>query len=121
MKPISKQVRKALPLLKFIAKERDPRIRAHNLRKLGGDQIVFDALSEISQNYLNRKIQLPTHHSKIVSKPENLKRLRKFHCNKVRQNCKKRSNALQQTGGILPYLIPAAATVIDLILSNYKK
>ena len=119
MKPVSKKVRKSLPLLKFIARERDPRLRADHLRKLGGDLTVFDALGEISENYLNDKIKLSPGHSKIISKKKNIKTLKKLTCQDVRKDCHQRNKVLEQTGGFLPFLIPAAATVIDLVLSKY--
>ena len=121
MKPVSKSVRKALPLLKFIAKEPKLVLRNRFLKNLGGDLTVFDAMSEISRNYINKKIKLKPHHSKIVSSPKNLKKLETFNCKSVRNSCRKRKNALIQTGGLLPFLIPAAATIIDLLLSKYNK
>jgi hypothetical protein len=119
MKPVSKEVRKALPLLKFLAKVPNKKIRKYNLNLLGGDETVFDALKEISGNYLNGKIKLNPRHSKIVSK--DLKLLKKFHCNKIRKNCNSRKNILRQSGGFLPFLIPAAASIIEIVLSKYLK
>ena len=121
MKPVSKNVRKALPLLKFIAREPNKTIRKHNLKRLGGDKTVFNAMSEISKNYLNGRIKLKPTHSKLMSRTENKKVLEKFLCDKVGASCHSRKKVLEQSGGFLPYLIPAAATVVDLILSKYIK
>src|SRR5437868_13481386 len=115
-KPVSKQVRKALPLLKFLANVPDNRIRTYNLKLLDGDPTVFDAMREISGNYLKGRIKLNSSQSKRLARKKDV--LKKFHCSKVRRDCKLRNKVLVQSGGILPLLIPAAATVISTLLSK---
>src|ERR1700712_742862 len=95
-KPVSKTVIKAMPLLKFISRESDKKIRQRNLRRLGGDPTVFYAMKEILENYKNQNIKLKPNQKRFMLKNEKL--WKKFFCNKVGSNCVSRRRALEQTG-----------------------
>ena len=117
-KPVSKHVRKSLPILKLIARDSNPQFRSLLLKKLDGDLTVFDAMSEISKNYLNKNINVNPIHSKVLSRTKNVKSLKNFLCPTIRKDCKKRSKALIQSGGYIQFLIPAAVALITSLLSK---
>lgn len=112
---IAPEVIKALPILKLLSRL-STKQRNNLLQTIGGDPILFNALKEIISNYLNGYIKLEKSNSKDFSKQK--KKLQKFFCDKTAKCQKKRRALVKQTGGFLPILIPAAATLIEFILKK---
>ena len=117
--PVSKQVLKALPLLSFISQLPNKGKLDYMLNQMGGSQEIFDALTEITGNYIKDKIPMKKLHSKLVNQHRRV--IKKFHCEKVRKNPKLRSLAIKQSGGYIPYLVPAAASYIKVLLNKFKE
>ena len=108
---MSYSVRRSLDFLDFLntvpKKERD-----WILQRVSKNKLLFDALSEIAHNYKNRNL------NKYIKK--NFKSKLKRHnkvleglvCPKSAKCAKKRKELVEQSGGFLPILIPAAAAAL---------
>lgn len=112
---ISNSLNKSLPLLKIVSKL-SQKNRNNILKELGGEKTVYNAFHEIAHNTLKGNYKLSKPQLKKL-KPHNnvLKKL----CIKSNRNCcKKRKKLIVQSGGFLPILIPAIATILSSIISR---
>jgi len=95
--------------LKGVSKK-SPLKRKAILREFGDDKVLFDALSELSHNLIKGNIPLDTAHLKKIRKYS--KTLKALDCPKSRKCKVKRRKLIEQSGGFLPILIPAAAAAL---------
>jgi hypothetical protein len=84
------------------------------LKELNRDKVLFDALSELAHNHL--KGNIPIGYNQTTLNHKKLKRhtklLRALDCPKSRKCASKRKKLIEQSGGFLPILIPAAAAAL---------
>jgi len=112
---VSNSLRKSFPLLKMTANmSKDNRQRI--LKEIGGDETVYNALHEIAYNTIKGNYKLPITHSKKLKRYNPL--LEEFCVTKNKSCSKKRKQLIEQSGGFLPILIPALATIISSIISR---
>ena len=112
---ISGSLKKSFPLLKMTAgMSKDNRSRI--LKEMGGDKTVYNALHEIAFNTIKGNYKLPNSHSKKLKAYKPL--LQQFCMSKNKSCAKKRKHLIEQSGGFLPILIPALATVLSSIISR---
>jgi len=112
---VSDSLRKSFPLLKMTANmKRDNRQRI--LKEIGGDETVYNALHEIAYNTIKGNYKHPITHSKKLKRYKPL--LQEFCVSKNKTCSRKRKQLIEQSGGFLPILIPALATIISSIISR---
>ena len=109
----SKSLGKALPFLKLVSNLSNQN-RRRVLRELGGDKTVYNALNEIAHNTIKGKVKLNKSQSRKL-KPH--RKILENLCKPTNRNCsKKRKSLIVQSGGFLPILIPALATILSTII-----
>jgi len=110
---ISPSLRKSLPLLKVVSKLTKEN-RKKILSQLGGEDVVYNALREIAHNTIKGNIKLNNiQKSKLKPYSRTLKEL----CST--KSCKnKRKKLVVQSGGFLPILIPAVASIISSLVAR---
>lgn len=113
---MSESLKKTLNFLQALTRVKDRDSREVVLKHLGDDKILYDALSEIARNYLKGNINLSTSQSKKIKRHSKV--LKELCCKKNRKCAKKRKELLVQSGGFLPILIPAVASIISAIISR---
>ena len=102
--------------LKIIAKIRDSRLRKKILSEIA-DQCLYKALNEIAVNTVSSRVPL-NRHTKI-----NLRKY-KTHLNALANKTTDRrlqKKLVVQSGGFLPILIPAIASVLGTVLTQVKR
>ena len=110
---ISQSVRKTLPLLKTISKLSKAN-RSKILSEVGGEDAVYKALREIAHNTIKGNVKL-NNYQKAKLKP---------HARTLRNLCtsnkclKRRKKLVVQSGGFLPILIPAVASLISSLVAK---
>jgi len=109
---MSSNLQLCMEKLKIISKIRDVRLRKRILSEIA-DDCLYKALHEIAINTVNRKVPL--------SRPAKIS-LRKYksHIQSLTRdtnNKKQRKRLVVQSGGFLPILIPAVASVLGSVLS----
>ena len=110
---ISQSVRKTLPLLKTISKLSKAN-RNKVLSELGGEDVIYKALREIAHNTIKGNVKLDNS-QKAKLKP---------HTKTLRSLCtsnkclKRRKKLIIQSGGFLPILIPAVASLISSLIAK---
>ena len=115
-KPIvSNTLKSALPFFKIVARLPD-KSRKLILNDLGGDQTAYDALHEMAYNTIKGNVKLKKSHKRKLKRHDKV--LKKFCCLKNKKSLKKRKQLLIQSGGFLPILIPAVASLLTSILSK---
>jgi len=112
---ISKSLNKSLPLLKVVTKL-PMNSRTRILKELGGEKIVYNALHELAHNTLSGKIPL----SKVQKrKLKPFKKTIEGLCNPRNKKCgKKRKQLIVQSGGFLPVVLTALASILPALISN---
>lgn len=110
---ISLKLKKVFAVLKLISEEKSPKMRRKLLQKFANNKEFFLALKELAVNCLNGNIKL----SKITkSRLQRHKQLiRALASEKAAKN---RSKLVLQSGGLLPFIIPAAAATLGGILKD---
>jgi hypothetical protein len=102
--------------LKIISKIKDSRLRKKILSELA-DDCIYKALHEIAINTVNKKVPLSTDVKKSLKKyKSHIQELTKRTSNRS-----KRKRLVVQSGGFLPLLIPAVASVLGSVLSAVIK
>jgi len=112
---ISNSLKKSFPLLKITA-GMNKENRAKILKDLGGDKTVYNALYEIAHNTIKGNYKMPNAQSRKLKPFKPL--LQQFCIGKNKSCAKKRRKLIEQSGGLLPILIPALATVLSSIISR---
>lgn len=110
---MSANLRACIEKLRMIAAIRDPELRRKVLTSLA-DDCLYKALNEIAINTVARKVPLTL---------KQKRRLRKFKVKIQNLTCKtnsnrKRKQLVAQSGGFLPILIPAIASVITSLIAS---
>jgi hypothetical protein len=109
---MSNNLQLCMEKLKIISKIKDPRLRKKILIEIA-DDCLYKALNEIAVNTISKKVPLnratktklrkyKTHIKALASKTKN-KRLQK--------------KLVVQSGGFLPLLVPAVASILGSVLS----
>ena len=112
---ISKSLKKSLPLLKTVTRL-SPANRKRILTELGGETHLYNALHEIAHNTLKGRVKLnPNQKRKLTAHKRTLTNL----CDSKYRKCsKKRKQLISQSGGFLPILIPAIASILGSVVGN---
>ena len=110
---MSKNLKNCYEKLKFIASVKDHALRRKLLNSLS-DECLYKALNEIAVNVVNGKVTFNSATQRKLKKfKEKIKRL------SVKTNNKKTMKSLvRQSGGFLPILIPAIASVVSTLLAR---
>ena len=110
---VSQSVRKTVPLLKVIAKLSNAN-RKKVLSEVGGDEILYKALREIAHNTIKGNVKLNKYQkAKLKPYSRTLEEL----CTSTK--ClKRRKKLVVQSGGFLPILIPAVASLIASLVAK---
>jgi hypothetical protein len=106
---MSNSVRSYINFLATVSKKPSKKRQAI-LREFKNDKNLFDALSEISHNAIKGNIKLSELQKKKLRKHQRI--LRALDCPKTRKCATKRKRILEQSGGFLPILIPAAVAAL---------
>ena len=110
---MSKNLVNCLGKLKTISKIKNSTKRKKALN-LNYDECLYKALNEIAVNTVKRRVPLSI---KQVNKLKKHKlNIKKLSCRT--KNKKKQKQLVVQSGGFLPVLIPAIASILTSILSN---
>ena len=108
---MSNNLRKCLDKLKFIAKVKDLRTRRKLLLEMS-DNCLFKALHEIALNTMKGKVKLNKSQMRKISKyRKNLTAL-------SNKNYKRKKHLIKQSGGWLPILIPAVASILGSLINR---
>jgi hypothetical protein len=94
----------------MVSRIKSAKIRNMILKEVNGDKVLFDALSELAHNHIKRNIPMRKDHFKKLKRHTKL--LNSLDCPKSRKCALKRKKLLEQSGGFLPILIPAAAAAL---------
>src|SRR5882757_1773832 len=110
---ISASLRKSLPLLKGISTLNETK-RKNVLSQIGKDETIYNALREIAHNTIKGNVKLNnTQKQKLQRHKKTLKSL----CLKCKC-AKRRQKLVVQSGGFLPFLIPAVASLVSSIIAK---
>jgi hypothetical protein len=109
---MSKSVQSYLNFLKTVSRKTPSKRRAI-LKEFNEDSVLFDALSELSHNLIENNIKLNSDQWEKISRYEKV--LNQLDCPKSKKCKKKRRILIEQSGGFLPILIPAAVAALDLL------
>ncbi len=110
---VSNAVSSTIPFFKIVSRlpEKSRRIV---LNDLSGNQIAYDALSEIAHNTIKGNVKLKKSQSKKLKR--HVHTLKQFCCIKNKKSLNKRKKLLVQSGGFLPILIPTIASLIGSLI-----
>ena len=106
---MSKSVQNYMNFLKIIAKK-SPKKRNIILKEFSNDKVLFNALSELSHNLIKGNIPIDSKRLKRLRKHQNI--IKALDCPKTRKCKSKRRKIIEQSGGFLPILIPAAIAAL---------
>ena len=111
---MSENLKKCMNKLVFIASIKNDLLRKKILMSLS-DECLYDALQEIANNYKNKTIKLnPKTRSKLKgTKEKNILAFLKKKLNK-----KDKYKLIKQSGGWLPVIIPAVASILSSLIGN---
>ena len=110
---MSLNLRKCMEKLKMIASIKDANLRKKVLSSTT-DDCLYKALNEIAINIVARKVPLTSKQKKNLRKYQF--KIKKLTCKT--KNKKKRKQLVVQSGGFLPLLIPAVASVITSLIAS---
>ena len=110
---VSQSVRKTIPLLNVISKLSKPN-RKKVLSEVGGDDMIYKSLREIAHNTIKGNVKL-NKFQKAKLKPYS--RTLKDLCTSPKCS-KRRKKLVVQSGGFLPILIPAVASLIASLVAK---
>jgi tRNA nucleotidyltransferase/poly(A) polymerase len=110
---ISARLKKVFTILKLISEEKSPTARKKLLLKFSKNKEFFLALKELAVNCLEGNIKLSETAKKKLQKHKRLIRTLA-----AKKSTKNRSKLVVQSGGLLPFLIPAAATTLGALLKD---
>jgi len=109
---MSKILKSCFPKLSFICKIKDPKLRKKLLINIA-DNCLFQALHEIAVNTIKGRVPLSNSQKRKLSKHKStLSKLAK----NGKPNKKGKLILIKQSGGFLPILLPAIATVLSSII-----
>jgi hypothetical protein len=106
---MSSSVKNSMNFLKSLSKK-SPSKRKTILKEFSDDKYLFDALSELSHNLIKGNIPLNSVQLKKIRKYSKV--IKALDCPKTRKCKAKRRKIIEQSGGFLPILIPAAAAAL---------
>jgi len=112
---MSVNLRKCMNKLKMIASIKDEKTRKNVLSKIS-DDCLYKALHEIAVNTVAQKVPLSAKLKKSLRKHKI--KIKKLSCKT--NNKKKRKKLVIQSGGFLPILIPAVASIITSLIASKK-
>ncbi len=107
---MSHSVKRTLDFLILLAKIKNAKKRNLILKEISGDKVLFKALSEIAHNFMKGNIPLGSDKKKKLKRHRRV--LKALDCPKSANCLSKRKKVIEQAGGILPILIPAAAAAL---------
>ena len=111
---MSENLQLCLPHLHAVSKVKDPAKRKQLLKDICNQKCFQKALREVAVNTINKKVPLTAcQKKKLIGSQKVIAQLGKKH---KRKSYKQR--LVVQTGGILPYLIPAVATLIGKLITD---
>ena len=109
---MSKNMKECMTILKVIASLKNKKQREKILKEFNGDECLYKALREIAVNTVNRNIKLSSKQKRNLIKYKSvIKSLTKPYKSKS-----KRKKLIIQSGGFLPYLIPAAISLLTTLI-----
>ena len=106
---MSKSVQNYMSFLKILSKK-TPKKRKIILREFSEDKVLYNALSELSHNLIKGNIPIETKRLKRLRKHQNI--IKALDCPKNKKCKTKRKKLIEQSGGFLPILIPAAIAAL---------
>lgn len=109
---MSLNLRRCLPHFKAIANIKDDVIRKKVLKDVCHEKCFQKALREIAKNTVKRNVPLPP---KARRKLKNKEKIIRNLAKKYRSEAS-RKKVFVQSGGVLPYLIPAVIAVLSQML-----
>jgi cytochrome c-type biogenesis protein CcmH/NrfG len=110
---ISTKLKKFFAILKLISEQKNPSLRRKLLQKYANNKDFFLAIKELAVNCLDGNIKLTKYTKKQLQRHRAF--IRSLASHKATKN---RSKLVTQSGGILPFLIPAAATTLGALLKD---
>ena len=111
---MSKNLQMCLPHLSRVANVTDSTKRKQLLKDMCDQRCFQKALREIAVNTINKKVPLTDVQKKALRKsPEVIAQLGR----KIKKKSTKK-DLIIQSGGILPYLIPAVTTLIGKLIAD---
>lgn len=110
---MSKNLKNCMQKLKFIATIKDPAVRRKTLNSLS-DECLYKALNEIAVNVVARKVPLTLKQKRELRKHRI--KIQKLACKT--NNKKKQKQLVNQSGGILPIILPAVISAIASIIGS---
>jgi hypothetical protein len=111
---VSKNLQLCLRELKLLVSIKDKKARAIVLKKLSKKSCIYDAMREIAINILNKNIPLNKRQLKKLG--PHAKTIKRLACG-VKEK-KKRPKLVNQSGGILPFIIPLLTTIAGAAASK---
>lgn len=110
---VSKCLKNNFPILQAISKIKNLKTRQKLLKVLADDKLFFQSLREIATNCLEGNIPLDEKTKTALQKHKKIIRNLATHTNGT-----KRRKIVSQTGGFLPFLVPAAASVLGHLVKD---
>lgn len=108
-------LRDCLHRLDVVARTKDPRRRRTLLRELAHDEAVHRTLQILARNTINMRIPLERHHKqKLIKHSKVIQELARKRLSKA-----KTKQLIEQSGGILPILVPLAIELATDLLDEY--
>ena len=106
---MSKSVQTYMNFLKILSKK-SPKKRKLILHEFSNDKVLYKALSELSHNLIKGNIPVENKRLKRLRRHQNI--FKELNCPKNKKCKTKRRKLIEQSGGFLPILIPAAIAVL---------
>jgi hypothetical protein len=110
---MSQNLQHCMNKLKVISLIKNETVRKKVLNDLY-DNCLYKALNEIATNTVNKKVSLNSKQKQSLKKYKtNIHKLSTFTKSK-----RKRKNLVVQSGGFLPFIIPAVASILTSLLTK---
>ena len=113
---MSNKLKENFPVIQLLSKIKNAKKRKNILKEIEGDQNIYDSIAEIIRNNQKGNIKLTKLQTNKLKKYNKV--LKGFCCSKNKKCFKKRKNLLIQSGGVLPILIPAVASILSSLFNR---
>jgi hypothetical protein len=110
---MSTSLKESISVLEYICSIKDKKLRSQNLKYVSKDPRIYSALREIAHNAVRGNIKI----SKNLMKKLNNMRYKRviYELSKKQKSRRKQRQLVEQSGGFLPYLIPAVVSIISAL------
>jgi hypothetical protein len=111
---MSKNLQNCIEILKHISEIKNPKKRKEALIIFSNNDCLYSALNEIAKNQIFNKIPLSKKNNKLLK--DFTPQIKKLACKTKNKQLQKRR--IIQSGGFLPILIPAVASILTTLASD---